>query len=52
MKSKKPVGIAFLAIGIAFMSLGMSGQRSFIGVGIAFLVLGIVFLARSKAAGD
>ena len=52
MRSKKPVGIAFLAIGIAFMSLGMSRQHSFIGVGVAFLVLGIVFLARSKAAGE
>jgi hypothetical protein len=52
VRSKKPVGIAFLAIGIAFMSLGMLRQSSFIGVGVAFLVLGIVFLARSKAAGE
>jgi membrane-bound ClpP family serine protease len=50
-KSKRPAGIAFLAIGIALMAMGMSGQRTLAGVGVVFLVVGIAFLARSKSAG-
>lgn len=50
-KSKRPAGIAFLAIGIALMAVGISGQRTLAGVGVVFLVIGIAFLARGKASG-
>jgi hypothetical protein len=49
-KSKRPAGIAFLVLGIGLTAIGISGQRTFIGVGVVFLVLGIVFLARSAKA--
>jgi hypothetical protein len=52
VRSKRSAGVAFLAIGIAFGALGMSGQRTFVGVGVAFLVLGIALLARRKAASE
>ena len=49
-RAKRPAGIAFLVLGIGLMAVGMSGQRTFVGVGVVFLVIGIAFLARSKSA--
>ncbi len=49
-RSKRPAGMAFLVIGIGLMAVGMSGQRTFVGIGVVFLAIGIAFLARSKSA--
>ena len=49
-RSKRPAGIAFLVLGIGLSVIGVSGQRTFIGVGVVFPVLGIVFLARNAKA--
>jgi len=51
MKSRRPVGAAFLAIGFAFAAMGMAGQRAFTAVGIVFVAFGIVFLVRHGRAG-
>ena len=47
-QSKKTAGVAFLALGIGLGTLGISGQRAFIGVGVVFLCLGIIFIAQSR----
>ncbi len=50
-RSKRPAGIAFLVLGIGLTAMGMSGQRTFVGVGVVFLVIAIAFLVRSRSAG-
>lgn len=47
----KYISAPFMVIGIAFLTLGIIGQRAFLGIGLAFLVLGIIFLARQRRVG-
>ena len=47
---KPKAGIPFLVIGIAFITLGISGQKAFIGIGIVFMAIGAAMLARQRRA--
>lgn len=46
-RQTRALGTAFFAVGIAFMAIGLSGQKTFLGLGAAFFVIGLIYIGKA-----